>query len=664
MLMGLATAAAAQTHVEGEIEAGYQGVSGDFRSAKFDQYRDDGPGVVLNSWFLLERGEGYYTRGWLDNLDGNTQEYRTILGRYGRYRLDLGMSQLPQTFSENALTPYGRVGTRLLLPAGFVRTNAAATLEAQLRALSGNHDLEFRQRDWTAGFEAWATQKLLLSGSYALRERDVTRPYSLNFGSAGGRYVNFRQPVDDDTHTWKGALTLLRERWNLTFDYNGSIYDNDVESVTVDNPTLTGATTLGRVSKEPDNSAHQFSLSAAVQLPWTIPARLAGTLSYGVLRQDESFLPHSVNPIGANPALPQSDLDGEINTLLVNFVFSARPSRDLSLSARYRYYDRDDNTDTVLFTERVRNDDASSSMGTFVAQHLDFRRQTAELEATYRLRKNTRVTAAYEWDNRYREDAHVSHQNDHALRLTLDYRSDGLLQLLRTTASARLRGGNSYDPAKLRTRVDSGLRRYDQADRDRYRFKVDATLVPAEAASLTLTGSVDRSNYDEDMLGLDDELTWTLGVDGTYQLSERASVTAFYTFDRTRWNQEGNGWRGRNTDKTHDLGIALETVLIPRVLNARFSWQYHNGKAETRTNPDDYPSIKDDLSVVAAMFEYRWRENVRLKAGYRFERWNSTDFKFDDLGLIPPIPSADVMLSNNVDDYDAHIMMGTIVYEF
>ena len=94
-----------------------------------------------------------------------------------------------------------------------------------------------------------------------------------------------------------------------------------------------------------------------------MPARVAGTLAYGLLHQDESFLPHSANPAGANPALPQNDLDGDVRTLLANLVVTARPRPELNVVGRYRYYDRANETDSVVFTSRVRNDQAAATAG-------------------------------------------------------------------------------------------------------------------------------------------------------------------------------------------------------------------------------------------------------------------------------------------------------------
>ena len=65
------------------------------------------------------------------------------------------------------------------------------------------------------------------------------------------------------------------------------------------------------------------------------------------------------------------------------------------------------------------------------------------------------------------------------------------------------------------------------------------------------------------------------------------------------------------------------------------------------------------------MFDQRIRDRLRFEWGYRFERFHGRDFQFDGLGVIPPDgTSVDVLLRNEVDDYEAHIFLGTLIFEF
>jgi hypothetical protein len=125
--------------------------------------------------------------------------------------------------------------------------------------------------------------------------------------------------------------------------------------------------------------------------------------------------------------------------------------------------------------------------------------------------------------------------------------------------------------------------------------------MPRDDVTLSLTGGYGHSDYDNKSFGLNEEISWIAGIDAAYDATEWLSLNSFYTFDRTRWDQDGSssgGWVGRNTNKTHDVGMGANVVLIPGKLDARLSYHYHWAKAETRAGGAagaavDYPSIKD-----------------------------------------------------------------------
>jgi len=70
----------AQTRT-GEIELGYEGVSGDVISAKFNEYRDVDPSLIGNGWFLLEGEDGArYLRGAFEASELGHSMQRRIVG--------------------------------------------------------------------------------------------------------------------------------------------------------------------------------------------------------------------------------------------------------------------------------------------------------------------------------------------------------------------------------------------------------------------------------------------------------------------------------------------------------------------------------------------------------------------------------------------------------
>ena len=316
-------------------------------------------------------------------------------------------------------------------------------------------------------------------------------------------------------------------------------------------------------------------------------------------------------------------------------------------------------TDTITFTQRSTSD---GPVGATVleARQRNFRRQNLSLDATFSLAHRTRLTLGYEWQNMYREDRNTTHQNDHVGRLTVDSRpSPGTW--LRGSYEFRTRDGNSYDELVSA----SGLRMFDQADRVSNKLDLLATLMPRDDVSLTVNAGWADANFSNKLIGLDRETAWRAGAEASYQVNERVAVSAYYTFDRVRFTQDGDSWRSRNTDVANDLGTVLDLVLRDDV-SLRLAWEYHWGKGETvaSSGQSDYPSVKNNLQIFSAMVDQRLRGNLRLEWGYRFERFNGTNFKFDDVSVIPPDGSNNVMLRNRIDDYKAHIFVSRLILEF
>ena len=116
-------------------------------------------------------------------------------------------------------------------------------------------------------------------------------------------------PVDDSTQNFGASGEYAGTapwggRYTFKVAYNGSVYNDNMSSYTVQNPfhpttaTCTTATTScvsAQISTPPSNSANGGSVTASAELPWS--SRYAGTFSYVRMEQDDSFIPMTNNPL-------------------------------------------------------------------------------------------------------------------------------------------------------------------------------------------------------------------------------------------------------------------------------------------------------------------------------------------------------------------------------
>src|SRR5262249_54208957 len=142
------------------------------------------------------------------------------------------------------------------------------------------------------------------------------------------------------------GVSYIRERWGLNFDYTFSKFRNRIHSLTFDNPfraTDLQATGSGGVFNRmafargifalpPDNEANSFLLSGFVDLPHN--SRWASAIGWSFWRQDEEFVPYTLNsaivasglPPGGSAtdvnSLPRRSLEGSVDTFSQDHLFT------------------------------------------------------------------------------------------------------------------------------------------------------------------------------------------------------------------------------------------------------------------------------------------------------------------------------------------------------
>jgi hypothetical protein len=255
------------------------------------------------------------------------------------------------------------------------------------------------------------------------------------------------------------------------------------------------------------------------------------------------------------------------------------------------------------------------------------------------------------------------------------------------------------------------LRKFDEADRKRQKARLLAQIAAREDLSFGLSGGWERHDYDATRYGLKEFDGWSAGVDVDWRPLERLGVFAWYTFEeldrrqRSRWRPVAgsapaivvsdfvNDWKSRSSDQVQAAGLRVDVVLVPDRLDASVGFEIQDAKGITRSDDVpgflaappgalgagggaafDYPTLADTLQALTTTLSYHVTERITLKGVYRYERWDVTDFRRDDLDPFEPLsnvsgssvvsPSLDVFLGDRVADYDAHLFALSVVYTF
>ena len=194
-------------------------------------------------------------------------------------------------------------------------------------------------------------------------------------------------PIDQRNNELKVGTEWVNPKGMVRVDYWGSYFSNDIQTLTWDNPdsrhrlqqrpaaaararstrTATATATVpafGQAALWPSNTLNSFGLTGMYKaLPKTT---VNGNVQLTYMRQNESLLPWSLNTSVNNPAvlaafpglraLPRTSAEAAVNGLNALVNATSRPTRYLTLQARYRYNEHDNNDAALRRPEYVRFD--------------------------------------------------------------------------------------------------------------------------------------------------------------------------------------------------------------------------------------------------------------------------------------------------------------------
>jgi MtrB/PioB family decaheme-associated outer membrane protein len=520
---------------------------------------------------------------------------------------------------------------------------------------------------------------------------------STNIGDAF-RIIHLELPeqLDNRTDQITFGTSYIRRHWGVNLDYTFSWFHNRIEAVTFDNPfrlTDKQATSGGNFNRqefargiwaeEPSNNAHNFLVSAFVDLPGN--SRLAGALGWSRWKQDEPFLPFTLNtaitasnlPAGVTPtslsALPRQTLQGEVDIFSADQVFASRPTEHFSFNIRYRSYDYDNTTPEILFpgyaafSESFWRTSIVGSFGTELIENkpVSFHRQNFVAEGTYDIAKWLKWQVEYQWEGWERDHRQVAHSNENTIGTQFSYkpnnRFDGKLIYRYSNRTPR-----GYDPGVLEFQQ---LRLFDQAKRIRHNANAQWQYAVTPKLGLSGTFSYLRDNYDKNFFGLIRYLQGQGSFDLLYTHNEKTVFYANYSRERyssllqsitktgapfqqvnpaapcftpacflNRWNRED-----RNVNDSFGVGLTTYLAKDKLFFDANYALSLSNDRITT-VNPSavvataalnatafPFPDVKSNYHEFNVDTNYQLKDNLALGFRYVFEPYRLNDFQWNAL---------------------------------
>jgi len=526
----------------------------------------------------------------------------------------LGYSELPKLHSDTYQSPYGGMGTsRLTAPAGWAGTiditpggainppiGTTVVTTAMMTQLAANmkpFEVKTQRKDLALGLT-----KLLPAGwdvdvSYKHSKKDGTKllgaPLQIGAGGSRGTLL-VPDPIDYTTEDFGLTARYVGEKLQMQVGYSASLFKNSAQPLVFDNlfynavSTVGGNMLTGRLGQMPDNQFHQVSAAAGYTL--STDTRLSGSVAFGRMTQNESFLPYST----ANAMPATNSLNGKVDTTHYDIKLNSRLTRTIKLTAGYRYDDRDNRTPVNTYTYNTA--DVTTAPGASNTRFNTPLSKTKEVlfgDLDFHLSKATTLKLGYDYDSvkhtyeptagdkEHSYKAEVKHQftamaaggigYTHSKRDAANY--DGGGALTATYTAAYLAGlcviPNTFIYNGIVTACTAAasatgattpwldtpsLRKFFLTDRKRDKLHAFANISPADNLDLQFGASYYNEKYPEAELGygLKQATGTTLNFDANWKATDAVTGTFFLSLDDFKTDQNAHNGSTNNIERQNN----------------------------------------------------------------------------------------------------------------
>lgn len=594
-------------------------------------------------------------------------ESRTFLlkgGRQGEYSFNLIYDQIQHYRADDTRTVFLNAGSaNQTLPGDWVRAGTTSGMTALDESLVGV-DIARERTIFGLGFEVADESPW----SYRADVRRTQQDGNLIKGASFiFRAAELAAPVDYETTRFDAAVTYTADTLRMEAGYNLSLFDNRNDSLTWENPFLGifGAN-LGQLAEPPDNQFHQFMLSGS----WLQSRFLtvAGQLAMGRVEQDQDFLASTVNPNIAQPGLPRSSLDGEVNTRLANLRLTSRLTDRLRAKVQLHYDERDNNSPRDAYVQVVSD---TFLTGSVVNEPYSFERRSLDGTLDYRFDWVT-LTAQAKYKEMERTLQEVEDTDTETFRLRARMHPFERFNL--SVEAAREERSNDLDPALLGPGVNPDLRRFHYAEKKRESMRIMADYALLQNVVLGAYVDVADEEYQDTEIGLSDARSESYGVDLSTSLSDHVSLHAFYAMeflDADISGADDNGaaiWRAQQRDNYETGGFGLRFGQLPgKWVRADLDVTYAQADGNIRIDKDfvdapDFPRLKTRRFTLEASAERQLKERWNLRLAYLVGKLTEEDWFRDGVG--PDTVPLLLSLGEGTPDRTVHVVSAMLRYRF
>jgi len=638
----------------GTVDFGGRVTSIDGDEARAQLYRDLRSGIYANNAVVGRRTQDWNFEAQAWNIGYRDQRYQMDFQRVGRLSASFLYDQIPLWISSDTRTLYVETqpGVFRLEDSMQQALQAGTTTLHSYEDQAVQFDLRTMRKIGQADIAFYATPGLEIDIRVKNTNRDGHIPFGGTFGFSNA--VEIPMPLDHRTTDLNTALEWSSNKAMLRLGWDGSAFNNQLDSVVWDNPLrygpdAAGAPSQGRLASWPDNTLMYLHGTGSVAIP--LNGRATGYVAFGQGRSNADLLPFTINTAIAPPPLDRPTAEAESQMTIAQFTASMRPSAGFFLNAKYRYSDADVQTPIFNRDGGTVAYDTSFSATADPSSYHSVKRSQFDVDGSISIAPSTALKAGYtklssDYTNRIFETT-----SEDVFRVSVDTTGHSRF-MVRAQYENRQRTGDGFDAEEL---ADVGelatMRHYDVADRDRNRFTFVGTAAVTSSVELNASAGVGRDKYPDSMHGLLSLDSDQYSVGANISPDDRYNFTASYG-----WENYTSGQRSRNasdavqqadpkrdwtTDYTgkvnfFDAGFDI-TAIEKTMIRISGDWNRSNDTylyglvtGSPLTAPEQLPPVKNELMRAEVDLTYELARNLKLGVAYWFD-----DYKVEDFALGP-----------------------------
>ncbi|MFT6985850.1 MAG: MtrB/PioB family decaheme-associated outer membrane protein [Psychromonas sp.] len=610
---------------EGKIEIGAAVVSNNGYAFRNLAASEDGAAAIFSGQNKWKNDSGSVAE--IEATDLGLQNFVAAAGYHsaGRGGVDLGYQELPRYYSNQALTPYIAGETQLAdnwLPGNT--TDDMVNLTQSLHS----EDIKLLRKQLVLSSDFSRNETLRPELKLRLEKKTGQRISSGYLGTAATNWVS---PVDQQTIVIDAGITKISGNALFGVAYDGSLYHNMAATDSWQNPftVSTEGTEYGQLAVAPDNQAHQLSVNSRYQ--W-LSSQISGRFAYGIQSQNDSFNAYTINNSLMTEELPEQSANAKVQTINADINASHRINRQWRLTAQLKVQDRNNQTQSNLFTPVIADSFNATSVSN---QAYSYRRDGVSVTAHYKGWREFPVKLGYDYKIFERSLGERNKTEDQQIWFAVKSKHWPSFVTDAKVIAGR-RGGSDF--TALVDNQSDLLRRYNLADRELIEVRLGANWQMSDSVSSLLKTRMADENYYNTEVGLTDRNRFSVDWDLNWQISELSSLYTGFGYQHLRYKQAGAdssgtpSWQGNLDDRTYSLmlgGDAKAFLLQPLDVGLDYVLSYSTNQQTVDlsvNNGSGYPENYYRNHMLNGWASYQLSGAAKIKFNMIYEHVQDRDY--------------------------------------